>query len=74
MSEVFFDISIGGSPAGTIVFKLYDEIVPRTALNFKCLCTGERGLGKTTGKPMTFARSIFHRIIPGTMLVMRNST
>lgn len=73
MTEVFFAISIGGSPAGEIVFKLYDEIVPRTALNFKCLCTGERGLGKTTGKPMTFARSIFHRIIPGTTLVVRNS-
>lgn len=65
MSTVYFDISIGGSPVGTIIFKLYDDVAPRTALNFKCLCTGERGIGKMTGKSLSFAGSIFHRVIPG---------
>jgi peptidyl-prolyl isomerase D len=65
MTEVFFDVSIGGTSAGKIIFKLYDDVVPRTTRNFTCLCTGEKGIGKITGKPMTFERSIFHRIIPG---------
>ena len=65
MALVYFDISIGGSPVGKITFKLYDEVAPRAALNFKCLCTGERGIGKTSGKPLSFAGSIFHRVIPG---------
>jgi hypothetical protein len=65
---VFFDITIGGKAAGTLVFKLYDDVAPRTAQNFRCLCTGERGLGKTTGKPLWYKGSIFHRIIKGFMV------
>ena len=45
--------------------KLYKE-TPKTSLNFKCLCTGEKGTGKH-GKPLSFKNSIFHRIIPGFM-------
>ena len=40
--RVFFDIKIGSEAAGRIVFKLASEIVPRTAENFRALCTGER--------------------------------
>lgn len=43
--RVFFDISIGGKPAGRIEFELYSDVVPRTAENFRCLCTGENGKG-----------------------------
>jgi cyclophilin family peptidyl-prolyl cis-trans isomerase len=68
MLLVYFDISIGGTKTGKIVIRLYDDITPRTAHNFKCLCTGEKGIGKTTGKPLAFSGSIFHRIIPGFML------
>jgi len=65
-SRVFFDVSIGGNPAGRIVIELYDDVVPKTTENFRCLCTGEKGIGKS-GKPLHYKGSSFHRIIPGFM-------
>jgi cyclophilin family peptidyl-prolyl cis-trans isomerase len=38
---VFFDVSIGGKAAGRIVFTLFADTTPKTAENFRCLCTGE---------------------------------
>ena len=43
--------------------ELRSDIAPRTAENFRCLCTGERGLGRS-GKPLHFKGSSFHRVIP----------
>merc|ERR1712071_325038 len=60
MSEVFFEIRIGRKASGTIKFKLYDELVPKTAENFRALCTMEKGYGYN-GCP-------FHRVIPGFMI------
>ena len=68
MSVVFFDISIGGKSAGRITMRLFDDICPKTTYNFKCLCTGEKGIGKTTGKPLHYKGTIFHRVIKGFML------
>jgi len=57
--RAWLDITIGGEPAGRIVVELRKDVVPETAENFRCLCTGEKGFG--------FAGSVFHRIIPGFM-------
>jgi len=64
--KVFFDMTIGGKPAGRIVMELASDIVPKTAENFRALCTGEKGTGKS-GKALHFKNSAFHRVIPNFM-------
>jgi peptidylprolyl isomerase len=61
--QVFFDITIGGEPAGRIVMELRADVTPKTAENFRALCTGEKGVGQA-GKPLHYKGSSFHRIIP----------
>lgn len=49
------------------MFQLFADIVPKTAENFRCLCTGERGVGRS-GKKLHYKGSKFHRVIPNFML------
>jgi peptidylprolyl isomerase len=60
--HVFFDITIGNTPAGRIEFELFADTTPKTAENFRALCTGEKGMGRS-GKPLHYKGSGFHRII-----------
>lgn len=60
--RVFFDITIGGKAAGRVTFELFADSVPKTAENFRALCTGEKGVGKQ-GKPLHYKGCRFHRII-----------
>lgn len=65
--KVFFDMTIGGEPAGKIVMQLFKDITPKTAENFRALCTGEKG-NCSTGQPLHYKGSSFHRVIKNFMI------
>ncbi|KAJ1724880.1 cytochrome P450 cyp2 [Coemansia erecta] len=60
LPRVFFKVSSNAKPLGKIVMKLRTDVAPKTAENFRALCTGEKGFG--------YKGSIFHRVIPQFML------
>ncbi|KAK8517555.1 hypothetical protein V6N13_127724 [Hibiscus sabdariffa] len=64
----YLDISIGGELQGRIVVELHKDVVPKTAENFRALCTGEKGIGPNTAASLHYKGVRFHRIIRGFMI------
>ena len=59
LPRCFFDLTADGKPLGRLVIELRSDVAPKTAENFRVLCTGEKGFG--------YKDSGFHRIIPDFM-------
>ncbi|GBG33103.1 Peptidyl-prolyl cis-trans isomerase [Hondaea fermentalgiana] len=67
LPKVFFDIEVNEKPVGRMVFELRSDVAPKTAENFRALCTGEKD-PLPNGTPLHYKGSIFHRVIPDFML------
>lgn len=66
--KVYFDISIGGESKGRIIMVLYADTTPKTAENFRQLCTGECADLASTGQKKYYKGCSFHRVIPNFMI------
>jgi len=65
--HVFFQVKHGEKDLGKIVMRLFADITPKTAENFRALCTGEKGEG-SSGKPLHYKGCAFHRVIKDFMI------
>lgn len=66
--RVFFDFAIGTESVGRVIFELFSDAVPKTAENFRALCTGEKGLSAVSQCPLYYKNSIIHRSISDFMI------
>ncbi|KAM3928265.1 NK-tumor recognition protein isoform 1-T1 [Leptodactylus fuscus] len=66
--QCFFDVEVNREPIGRIIFQLFSDVCPKTCTNFLCLCTGDKGIGKVTGKKLWYKGSTFHRVVKNFMI------
>ena len=62
INPVYFIFSVG-----RVVLELFKDVVPKTAENFRALCTGEKGTG-LSGKPLHYKGSVFHKAVSQFMI------
>lgn len=62
---VFFDITIGTTEVGRMIFELFAHVAPKTAENFRQFCTGEY---RKDGVPIGYKGATFHRVIKEFMI------
>ncbi|KAE8299332.1 Peptidyl-prolyl cis-trans isomerase G [Larimichthys crocea] len=67
-TRCFLDIGISNVLVGRVVVELFSDICPKTCENFRCLCTGEKGIGKGTQKPLHYKGCLFHRVVKDFMI------
>mmetsp|Transcript_27314 Transcript_27314/g.75974 ORF Transcript_27314/g.75974 Transcript_27314/m.75974 type:complete len:350 (-) Transcript_27314:210-1259(-) len=68
LPRAFLAIAIGDAPPARMVFALFADSTPKTAENFRQLCTGEHSGSTARGKPFHYKGSLLHRMIPGLMV------
>lgn len=61
---MYLSISADDEPLGTVTIELFSHIVPKTAENFRTLCTGQKGFG--------LRNTVFHRVVPDFMCQVRS--
>lgn len=66
-NRVFLDVTIGDDTSSRIELELFGEVAPKTTENFRALCTGEKGKGRS-GVALHYKGAPFHRVIPGFMI------
>lgn len=66
--KIFLEITIHNRKLGQIVVELFGDVVPKTVENFRCLCTGEKGVSPVCGKPLHYKGCRFHKIVPGRVM------
>jgi len=67
--KVFMDITIDDKDVGRLIIELFADKVPKTAENFRALCTGHMGISKHTGQELTYTGTKFYKIFQHLLVV-----
>lgn len=57
----FFFLHLNIFQVGRVIIELRKDVIPKTAENFRCLCTGEKGIG-VNGRPLHYKGIKFHKV------------
>ena len=70
LPRCYLDITADDVPLGRLVVELRSDVVPKTAENFRALCTGEKG-ASVAGVPLSYKGSSIFKVMPGFMIAVR---